>query len=257
MTRIRKSAIAAAAVTTMAFAFTTSSAGAAVSVGSSLTATPTTAPAVATSSTQNQAPTAANLPLTSPLNGVIVSILVKHGTSGADPGVYGFRVLSGSPTTFTTTGPPAELPDFSWVANDLSGVRPFTPTLGGVNKGIPIAAGNRLGMVRVSGTSGQGAQIWSNASPGGALGAAAGIHNSGGASYLSSPDFELMVQYSVEPDADHDGFGDETQDKCATNATTHGTCPPPTAANKKKKCKKHKKRSASAEAAKKKCKKRK
>lgn len=55
----------------------------------------------------------------------------------------------------------------------------------------------------------------------------------------------------IEPDADKDGFGDETQDKCATNATVQGTCPKPKA----KKCKKGKKKGASA--AKKKCKKRK
>ena len=31
----------------------------------------------------------------------------------------------------------------------------------------------------------------------------------------------------VEPDADHDGFGDETQDKCPTDASTQDSCPPP------------------------------
>jgi hypothetical protein len=32
----------------------------------------------------------------------------------------------------------------------------------------------------------------------------------------------------IEPDADHDGFGDVTQDQCPSNAATHGTCPDPT-----------------------------
>jgi hypothetical protein len=185
---------------------------------------------------------------------VIVSILVKHGTSGADPGTYGFRVLTGSPTTYSTTGPPAELPDFIWPANDTAGIRGFSPSLGGVNKGIPIAAGDRLGVVRSTGTNGQGAQIWSSTSTGGFLGAGLGIHNSGGQSYPSMADYELLVQYSVEPDADHDGYGDETQDKCPSNPSTHGTCPVPTT---KKKCKKKKKGNRSAEVAKKKCKKRK
>lgn len=31
----------------------------------------------------------------------------------------------------------------------------------------------------------------------------------------------------LEPDADRDGFGDETQDKCPTNASTQGACPLP------------------------------
>jgi hypothetical protein len=35
---------------------------------------------------------------------------------------------------------------------------------------------------------------------------------------------ELLVQAVVEPDADKDGFGDETQDKCPTQATTSGVC---------------------------------
>ena len=38
---------------------------------------------------------------------------------------------------------------------------------------------------------------------------------------------ELLVQAVVEPDADRDGFGDETQDRCPTNATTAGACPTP------------------------------
>jgi len=43
---------------------------------------------------------------------------------------------------------------------------------------------------------------------------------------------ELNVQVTIEPDADGDGFGDETQDQCPTQAGTHGQCeanpPPPT-----------------------------
>ena len=35
---------------------------------------------------------------------------------------------------------------------------------------------------------------------------------------------ELTVQASIEPDADHDGFGDETQDQCPTQAATQGPC---------------------------------
>jgi hypothetical protein len=35
------------------------------------------------------------------------------------------------------------------------------------------------------------------------------------------------ISATVEPDADHDGFGDETQDKCPTDPSTQGTCPPP------------------------------
>jgi hypothetical protein len=35
---------------------------------------------------------------------------------------------------------------------------------------------------------------------------------------------ELLVQATVEPDADRDGFGDETQDGCPTQVSTQGAC---------------------------------
>jgi hypothetical protein len=41
---------------------------------------------------------------------------------------------------------------------------------------------------------------------------------------------ELLAQATVEPDADGDGFGDETQDQCPSQAGTQGQCvstPPP------------------------------
>lgn len=35
---------------------------------------------------------------------------------------------------------------------------------------------------------------------------------------------ELLVAATIEPDADKDGFGDETQDRCPTQSTTQGDC---------------------------------
>ena len=37
--------------------------------------------------------------------------------------------------------------------------------------------------------------------------------------------FQQDISAVLEPDADHDGFGDETQDQCPTNGTTQGACP--------------------------------
>ena len=37
----------------------------------------------------------------------------------------------------------------------------------------------------------------------------------------------VYVNADIEPDADHDGFGDETQDQCPSDASTAGPCPPP------------------------------
>ena len=39
--------------------------------------------------------------------------------------------------------------------------------------------------------------------------------------------YTLDVAAHLEPDADRDGFGDETQDQCPTDASTQGTCPSP------------------------------
>ena len=226
------------------------SASAAETLGSNLVAAPTTGNAINTSIVQTTQITGVTQPLVPASSAVVTLVLVRHGTSGADPGNYGFRVLSGTSPNFSTTGAPAELPDFAWPANDTSGIASFVPTLGGSAKGIPIPAGGHLGMVRSGGTSGQGAQIWAfGTTPGGVTHTASGVHNSGSLGYLGNGNSELLLQYSVEPDADGDGYGDQTQDQCPSQAGTHGACVTPA---KKKKCKKRKKSAAAAK--KKKCK---
>jgi hypothetical protein len=67
--------------------------------------------------------------------------------------------------------------------------------------------------------------------------------------------YQFDVSAKLEPDADHDGFGDETQDQCPTNASTQGACSASPTPTPRKKCKKKKKHKRSAESAKKKCKK--
>ena len=39
--------------------------------------------------------------------------------------------------------------------------------------------------------------------------------------------YRLNVTASIEPDADGDGYGDETQDGCTTNSSAQGQCPTP------------------------------
>lgn len=65
---------------------------------------------------------------------------------------------------------------------------------------------------------------------------------------------QIDLSAVLEPDADHDGFGDETQDLCPTNPATQGSCP---AQQTKKKCKKKKKHRSAEVAKKNKCKKKK
>jgi hypothetical protein len=66
---------------------------------------------------------------------------------------------------------------------------------------------------------------------------------------------QIDLSSVLEPDADRDGFGDETQDQCPSNAATQGPCPP--VKQKKRKCKKRKKHRSAEVAKKKKCKKKK
>jgi hypothetical protein len=76
-------------------------------------------------------------------------------------------------------------------------------------------------------------------------------------SFEAPQTYQFDVSAKLEPDADHDGFGDETQDQCPTSGGSQAPCAvAPTPAPPKKKCKK-KKHKRSAEAAKKKCKKKK
>ena len=120
-------------------------------------------------------------------------------------------------------------------------------TFSGVH--IPIAAGEQLGLFLPAG----GANCFWNAPPDD------GLFFTGGEPPLnvdsdftgSNPNRRLNASAVVEPDADRDGFGDETQDACPSSASTQGACPV-----KRKKCGKHKKKSRDAVVAKKKgCKK--
>jgi hypothetical protein len=45
-----------------------------------------------------------------------------------------------------------------------------------------------------------------------------------------TPNFRIDLSAQLEPDADHDGFGDETQDQCPTDASVQGPCPVTSAA---------------------------
>src|SRR5581483_12213205 len=42
------------------------------------------------------------------------------------------------------------------------------------------------------------------------------------------PSTLLDISAQLEPDADHDGYGDQTQDKCYTDPSTQLACPRPT-----------------------------
>ena len=133
---------------------------------------------------------------------------------------------------YDPVGPPASTT--SWFLRSHSAVKPTPPqsTLNVYNEspGIPIQAGDHLGM------SGIGFGGVSNTSCISAMTTMADLHRYNGGGDPSPPGFNYMltndstfirlaIAADIEPDADGDLFGDETQDQCPTDPTTQGVCP--------------------------------
>lgn len=115
---------------------------------------------------------------------------------------------------------------------------------------LPIGKGDHLGIEYSTGTPGA-VYMFANNVFGATLKLRAPPFPQGGPpeSNDSNINWRLLMRGTIEPDADGDGFGDETQDKCPTQAGANAGCKP-------KKCKRKKKRKGKTAAAKKKgCKK--
>jgi hypothetical protein len=89
---------------------------------------------------------------------------------------------------------------------------------------IPVQAGDRLGFFSPSSF---GAIICEEEGASSIVGVYEGGGTPGGtATFGSGPaPIRVPVFASIEPDADNDGFGDETQDACPQSATTQVACP--------------------------------
>jgi hypothetical protein len=96
---------------------------------------------------------------------------------------------------------------------------------GGLTR-ISVQAGDVLGYTRA--TSAVMHCLFPTASASDVVTDAGGIDTADGQqTTFSGPGSNLRINMAavLEPDADHDGFGDETQDQCPTNASTQGPCP--------------------------------
>ncbi len=146
--------------------------------------------------------------VTSPISGTIVRWRLAGGSTG---GPFELRVIrpagGGLYTGFGTSSPAQPVG---------SGDQNFTTNL-------PIQAGDLIGINEPSGsgvprftppTSTESA--WNPALPDGTTATAP----SG-----NFPGFESLFNADVESDTDHDGFGDDTQDKCVGTAGTFNGCP--------------------------------
>jgi hypothetical protein len=194
-----------------------------------------------------------------PVSGILVSVRVKtQGLAGAGVVRVLTEVSHPDATTYTFNNTAPEIP--------VS----VTPDSGGghiteVLTRRPITAGQRLGWR--STLNPEGFEIQFN-DPDGECAYTTGDHPVGDDLTYSTNFCNhnlLMISGTIEADADGDGFGDETQDGCPSDASTQGACPavtPPPGSSApipgaKKKCKKKHKKHAAGVAKKKKCKKKK
>jgi hypothetical protein len=107
----------------------------------------------------------------------------------------------------------------------LVGESPLTPmTPSALNRNltrVPVEAGDVLGVYGV---------LCLGMAPSTYVGGRIDGDAPTGASVYSTEDgISVGIEAELEPDADGDGFGDETQDACPTDATTQAACPVPPA----------------------------
>lgn len=150
-----------------------------------------------------------------PSAGVITVWSVQNGGST----IPGLKLKVGRPVAGS---------DYTIVGESVAGAQ--TPGVSTFTARIPVRAGDILGEFN---TGGACSEVTSNADdiePWVFADQAVGTT----ASFTPTSGNRLALQATVEPDADGDGFGDETQDQCPTDASTQAPCPaaptPPPAA---------------------------
>jgi hypothetical protein len=148
------------------------------------------------------------LPIAAPVDGVVTRWRL---TSGA-PEVFAqtLKVLrpTASAKTFQVVGE-------SNVAGIVTGTNSFDARL-------PVRAGDKFGLYGSAGALFCGGLGTAEDKIGFSAGNAA--VGSTMAVESESPNAQMPVSVTIEPDADHDGYGDETQDRCPQSAAVQGEC---------------------------------
>lgn len=149
------------------------------------------------------------LPLTAPASGVVTKWRVNSGLTS---------VLAENLRVFRATGSPNE---FQAIADSRS--EPIVPGENAFDTRIPVLAGDRFGAYAASPS---GALYCTSANPADVMGA---VHFNAAVGttqpYTPNAEFQVALSAVVEPDADGDGYGDETQDQCPKGAAYQGRCP--------------------------------
>jgi len=201
----------------------------AATIGSNLSLPPTAGLGDDTTGAQIVPPAGAPNPIASPIGGVLVRVRLRYAETDAAPGTIGFRILTGTnpfaSRPATLDGGELRFPLTPNLPAGSDGFVDYQPVDGnGRPIGIPIATGERLGIAQQK----TGSARIAVASPTATVGFVNGQHLTGTLDYAPVSGYELTIQGVVEPDADGDRRGDQTQDGCPTvaNDPTTGLCPP-------------------------------
>ena len=147
-----------------------------------------------------------------PYDGVLVRWRVKSNGAGSSPVALQVVSWPDSSISAVASSQPKELAD---------GVNTF-PTR------LPIATGDHIA---VECCEDPGERIFSNGVLGQAFGSQQGSALVPGAPPVEAGVIlmlgEVLLNADIEADEDGDGYGDETQDGCPSDASTQGACPPP------------------------------
>ena len=198
-----------ALVTVAALALTGSPASAAVTIGSSLQIDPNDSGSIEATYVQTSLPGGGIV--SSPIDGVITRWRMRGYTQGATPAEILFRVMRPAGTgTFTA----------------ISSTSALLPTTLGTYEfpaRVPIQSGDYIGLTQ---TPGNTAFIDCDGCPGvGADEFFSGPFADNQTRSATPVNDELVpINANVEPDADKDGYGDETQDRCPVDPNTQGLC---------------------------------
>lgn len=208
------------ALTLLAACAAAGAAHGAIVIGSDLATEPTIGLAVDGVGTQIAPRSGASLSVVSPSSGVLTRIRLRYGSTDEDSGIVAFRILSGTnpfdARPATADGAELQFPLPANVPAGGGGFLDYVPTdAAGTPVGIPIAAGERLGLAQEStGMADVVAELPGDPATVAFFGGSQ--HLSGLLQYREESGYELALQGVVEPDVDRDRRGDETQDPGVT-----------------------------------------
>ena len=198
---------------------------AATTIGSDLAGEPAFACTSRTGCTATTLADGAARAMTAPFDGVVVRFRIKHGP--VPPGAsYRMKVLSGDGfagggmRSFALEDQTAPVRFEGFAPAGTDAVQPTDAA--GRPRGIPISLGERIGVWVAPGGVG-----FQSATAGYVLAEHDGDHAAGRADYTPHTGYEALINADIEPDADRDGYGDESQDNCPTVANDQSTNPCP------------------------------